>query len=142
MRYMLRFWQELLALLRAKFFDRPLSAEQCRAILNWVSAQNLAPGDRRELEVPGGVGGLKGQTAVHALRTGDGRYCVLWKSMIGWKGNFEGTLCCDQPLRPGEIVEARDQRTYISFGGVSPWDELYLRKRVDDCRFQVYFDLN
>jgi hypothetical protein len=140
--YALRSARELLALLREKLFGGAVTSEACDAILGWVATLALPPGAARELEVPDEVASLKGRRVVHALRTADGRYFVLLKSVLGWKGNFEGTLCCDKPLRPDELVGAQGQRPYISVGSVSPWQELYVRGRLSERRFKVYFDLN
>jgi len=73
----------------------------------------------------------------------DKRCCVLLKTRIGYKGNFEGVLLCSAPLHPGEIVHAgAPAREYITLPGQGVFEELYLRRRIDERRFDVYFDLN
>jgi hypothetical protein len=140
--YFLHIARELLGLVREKLFGGGGSPEACEAVLRWAAEQDLPPGAARVLDVPARVASLRGRRTAHALRTSDGRHFVLLKSTGGWKGNFEGTLCADGPLAPGEFVGEHDPRPYISVGDASPWQELYVRRRIDERHFEVYFDLN
>ncbi len=72
----------------------------------------------------------------------DGHFCILLKYELGWKGNFAGMFYCDRPLLPSEIAEDPSGRTYISIVGYGVFEELYVKRRIDDKAFDVFFDLN
>jgi hypothetical protein len=77
---------------------------------------------------------------VLAAQTGDGRLCLLFKTHLGWKDNFEGAFYCSAPLRREEIVAGG--RQYISLPGLGVFEELYIRRSHGSQLFEVYFDLN
>ncbi len=102
----------------------------------------MPPGSAREFRLPERLQQSTEQATVHALRTLDNRYCVLLKTAIGWKDNFEGALCCNKPLRTEEVLHPPGGRPYISLEGFYPFEELYLRKERGGGRYDVFFDLN
>ena len=79
--------------------------------------------------------------ATLARSAGD-RYCLLLKTRIGWKGNFEGVFCCDPPLNPSEIIDVETNRPYVSVADMPPFEELYIRGRISEAEYRVFFDLN
>jgi hypothetical protein len=90
---------------------------------------------------------LEGESENHratVARLDADRVCVLVKTDIGFKGNFEGLLFCSAPLKKGELIEAPqgDSRSYVSLETSAELEELYVRKQVDARTLEVYFDLN
>jgi hypothetical protein len=116
--------------------------DPCPALLEWARAQPVAPGAVRTLPLPAALARQSGDGTADVLRTDDERLCVLRKTRVGWKDNFEGTLCCSRPLPAAEVVEGAGGRSYISIPGPPPFEELYVRRRHDPCRYDVFFDLN
>lgn len=113
----------------------------CEALLEWVEGTDLELGKAGVYELPEYLKNKTEQATVDALRTKDNCYCVLLKTSIGWKGNFEGILCCNRLLHPDEVVIKQTKRPYISIHGFYPFEELYLRKDHNNGRYDVYFDL-
>ena len=96
-----------------------------------------------ELRLPPHLAVLSRGGVVHAIRSDNRRTCVLLKRTIGWKGNFTGTLCCDGPLAPDEIVRGHAAYAdYVLLQGSVRFNELYVAKRLGEKWFHVYFDLN
>lgn len=118
------------------------SWEECAEVLAWT-AEQLPAGTESELALPLRLAGLSRRGVVQAIRSDDRRICVLLKRTIGWKDNFTGTLCCDGPLAPDEIVRG-DVATadYVSLRGSVHFNELYVAKRLGEGWFRVYFALN
>ncbi|HAA30769.1 MAG TPA: hypothetical protein DCE56_27590 [Cyanobacteria bacterium UBA8553] len=127
-------------------FRKPISPNECKAVLDWVMALYLPRGTAWEFQLPDHLANITAQGTVEALRTVDNRYCVLLKTYIGFKDNFEGTLYCNRPLSPNEIMGEPQDGAYICIkGNYYPYysfKELYVRKRHDNCRFEVYYDLH
>ncbi len=118
------------------------SWEECAQVLAWVSEQ-LPVGTESELVMPLHLSRLSRGGVIQAIRSDNGRTCVLLKRTIGWKGNFSGTLCCNGSLAPGEIVPGcAPYADYISLHGSIHFKELYVAKRLGEGWFRVYFDLN
>jgi hypothetical protein len=112
-------------------------------VLTWASSQGVAPGDTRSLRLPDNLvhSSADGSVLVAALH--DGRHCTLLKKKIGHKDNFEGMVACSAAVGSGEIAaHGSPPREYLSFPGHGVFEELYIRKRIDDRTFEVYFDLN
>jgi len=112
-------------------------------VVTWASSQGVVPGDTQALRLPdklahASVDGLVQVAALH-----DGRHCTLLKKKIGHKDNFEGVLACSAAVESREIAShGTPPREYLSFPGHAVFEELYIRKRIDDRTFEVYFDLN
>src|SRR5688500_14213800 len=117
------------------------SWDECERTLAWVKSRDLPPGTAGRVALPLRLAGLSSVGTVDAVRTADGRTCVLLKSSIGWKENFTGTLCCDSPLRPEEIIERPNFPAYISLVGFPGFEELFLTEKRSDAWFRVHFDL-
>lgn len=114
-------------------------------LLAWASAQDVPAGESRRLQLPPE---LESQSVDHratVARPDARRICVLVKTVIGWKENFEGVLHCNAPLQPGEYVDPPAEpggSSYISLDGDADLQELYVRKKLDAQSYEVYFDLN
>jgi hypothetical protein len=110
-------------------------------VLEWVQARDLASGTTHALELPPELRGASEDGKVVAARLSDGRLCVLLKTRIGFKDNFEAVVRCSAPLRAEEIVED-PERPYLSLSGHGIFEELYIRKRIGSAELTVYFDLH
>ena len=111
--------------------------------LTWAMMQNVPVGQTKALILPTRIQPPKRYTYFDVAHLRDGRYCILLKSNIGWKDNFEGRLACSGPLRPDEIQRPDDGRhPYVSLPGYGVFEELYIRKARSNHEFEVYFDLN
>ena len=115
---------------------------RCNSVLRWVTRKNLPRGKVTRLELPENFSNRLASSQVDALRTENDLYCVLLKSSIGWKENFTGTLCCNRPLNPDQVIKDTPDRIYISITGFFPFEELYLSKDHGNGKYHVYFDLN
>lgn len=125
----------------AIFQRRP--AMNTEPVLEWVAKQDVPPGKAHELPLPPELAHQSCEGKVHAAHLGDGRLCVLLKTSIGWKGNFEGVFSCDAPLHPDEITRhADDQPPFICLAGYGIFQELYLHSPRLERTMRVYFDLN
>jgi hypothetical protein len=128
-------------IIEAIFPRRP--AMNTEPVLDWVAKQDVPPGKARELPLPPELADRSCEGKVHVARLGDGRLCVLLKTSIGWKDNFEGVFSCDGPLRPDEIARHADgQPPFICLAGYGIFQELYLRSARLERTMPVYFDLN
>jgi hypothetical protein len=107
----------------------------CAALMALARAAAPERGTSRTLPAP--VPG----TELRAFRDAEGRLYALLKEPTGWKGNFEGTLCCEGPLPPAALVRGPGS-AYISIIGDAEFEELYLRRQHDERQFDVYFDLH
>ena len=116
--------------------------KDCRAVLAWAVAQNVAVGTTIELKLPPDLAHLSEAGVVQAAGLSVGHCCVLMKKSIGWKDNFAGILCCEASLNPGQIVSPPTRVSYISLPGFGIFEELYISKRYSSKLFEVYFDLN
>lgn len=112
------------------------------AVMRWVTAQNVPPRTTQSLQLPPDLAGHSQDGQVHVAHLADGRLCVLRKTRIGYKDNFEGELLCSGPLRPEEIVGSGGPRPYVSLPGHGLFEELYIRQQHDARRLDVFFDLN
>jgi hypothetical protein len=119
----------------------PVSCADCKSVLEWLKKENVLA-DAAEYTLSPDLAHLSATGTACGLRTPDGRNCVLLKTSIGWKENFEGIFCSDGPLQPSEIIGNETDRAYISIGDQDLFQELYIRTRYSDRCFAVYFDLN
>ena len=115
---------------------------RCNSVLKWIQHKYLARGMTATVNLPEYLSVGLATNHVEALRTNNDIYCVLLKNLIGWKENFEGTLCCNRPLEFDQIINEIPNRSYISIEGFYPFEELYLRKDHGNGIYDVYFDLN
>lgn len=109
------------------------------ALMQWATAQNVPRGEMRSLALPPEIPSADGQAVV--TTTEDGRRCVLVRTAIGYKDNFDGIFVIDAPLRAGEVIED-PSRPYLSLPIGQLFEELYIRRRIDERAFEVFFDLN
>lgn len=117
-------------------------AQACGAILAWLRDENVGRGTAVDLALPPRYANAARDGRAHAARTADGRLFVLLKKRIGWKDNFEGVVCTDEPVADGELVLAPNGRTYLALPGLGLFEELYVRRAASDVEFEAYFDLN
>jgi hypothetical protein len=122
--------------------DDTVSISECQAILKWAMALGLLKNGAYVVDLPACFAHKTDQGNVDVLNTAEGRYFVLLKKHVGWKSNFEGVLCCSEPLRPEEIVNDPHGRSYVAISGWQPFEELYIRQNCDNRWLKVYFDLN
>ena len=105
----------------------------------WVKSQGLPAGTQR-LALPQELSGLSVKGEVDAVISSSGRLCMLFKTSIGYKDNYEGAVWCEAPLSPSEI-HSSSGRAFLSLGN-PPLEELYLREQRAPHWFDVFFDLN
>lgn len=111
--------------------------------LRWVLTRDVASDGAVSLKLPPDLTSASRDGLVHVAALADGRRCVLLKTKVGYKDNFDAQLLCSGPLHPEEMKSAgAPPRQYISLAGHGIFEELYLRRRIDDRTFEVYFDLN
>jgi hypothetical protein len=122
--------------------SREQACRSCKAILDWAKGEALFSLGVVELSLPERFAEAAADGIATALRTDDGRYFVLLKQTVGWKGNFEGVICCDAPLRSTELIQSQGERSYISIDDYVPFHELYVREGHGAECCEVYFDLN
>ena len=120
---------------------RTVVCKRCARVRAWLQKQ-IVTTTASEFVLPAQLAHLSSTGSVSGVKTQDGRHCVLLKTKIGWKENFEGVLCTDQPLLPSEIISSASGHAYISIGDVALFQELYLRRRHSQTCYEVYFDLN
>lgn len=112
-------------------------------VFTWASSQRVAPGETQSLRLPERLAHASHDGFVHVAALRDGRQCTLLKKTVGYKENFEGIVACSAAVRSGEIAaHGSPPREYLSFPGHGLFEELYIRKRIDERTFEVYFDLN
>lgn len=118
-----------------------MAVDDCGELLGWAAQIGMRPGTVQVVQLPERWRHLAADASGTLLRTLDGRLCLLLKTHIGWKGNFDGLLCCDQPLRENEVHIGEGARPYISISSFPIFEELYLRESTGHGQYQVYFDL-
>ncbi len=117
-------------------------------VLAWATRQNVKRGTVQSLTVPPSLVGFAAGGPPQFAHLQDGRYCLLVKTEIGYKDNFEGVLSCTRPLLRSEVIAASGTyASYISLTscsrpGCGIFEELYIRRARDARTFDVYFDLN
>jgi hypothetical protein len=121
----------------------PPSAHGSVGALQWALAQVLPAGSVEALKLPPEFVGVSADGLVHVAALDDGRRCALLKTKIGYKSNFEGMLVCTGALTPAELASiSGPSRTYVDLAGLGLFEELYVRRCIDERTFEVYFDLN
>jgi len=125
---------------------RAVSSSDIATLRDWASQQNVPLGTVRDVSPPAGTAAAPG-TPVTILHLKDGRTCFLLKTHVGYKDNFEGIASCTQPLHSNETIPA--QGTYGPYIALADcvracgaFEELYIRRALDDRNYDVYFDLN
>ena len=114
----------------------------CAAVLHYVQGQDLPRGETKRFVLPKALETGLVSERVDVLRTVQGLVCVLLKTTIGYKENFEGRLCCNKPLSPEQMVTLPSGKSYLTIPGYYPFEELYLKKDHGGGIYDVYFDLN
>jgi hypothetical protein len=125
-----------------KTMNDSANTPDCTAVLRYAQGQGLPKGETKVLVLPEALAAGLASDRVDALRTEQDLVCVLLKTTIGYKENFEGRLCCNQPLAPEQRVTNSSGRPYLTIAGYYPFEELYLRKDHGAGVYDVYFDLN
>lgn len=114
-------------------------------LLAWAATQDVPAGTSRRLPLPPELEKQSEDRRATVARPDGRRLCVWVKTDIGYKENFEGLLFCDAPLEVGEYVDKPvepEGAPYISLQGEMDFEELYVRKKIDDKSYEIYFDLN
>ncbi len=91
----LLFWSPLVVISK---FRQCICLKICPAILDWAKNQNIPSNTALELELPKRFRYLSQRGTVLALHTADGRYCILIKTLIHWKYNYNSIFYSDTPL--------------------------------------------
>ena len=110
-------------------------------MLEWVRQRNVVAGTTQTLELPASLSHASRDGKVYVAGLADGRLCVMLKTHIGYKDNFDGALRCSGPLQANEIVPAGG-RPYVTIPGHGIFEELYIRSQISDSELEIYFDLN
>lgn len=112
----------------------------CRAVVGWIDKERPPLGaGANDLALPKRLAKLSVDATAHVLVTDTASRCLLLKTSIGWKDNFEGDLCCEAPLPPDSA--GAGSKPIVSVGD-PPFEELYVRERMNPHWAKVYFDLN
>ncbi|MEQ8971461.1 MAG: hypothetical protein RIE73_13835 [Coleofasciculus sp. C1-SOL-03] len=128
--------------LRKYEFRRRASLDKGQEVLAWVKTQNLPLDTVDDFQLPPHLVHITQRGSVQALHTADGRHCVLMKTDISWQENFIGTLYCDEPLSDSDFSHRRRAECISiegKYDGCYDFRELYVRKRHNDCLFEVHY---
>ena len=127
-------------------FQKHVSLDECQKVINWVKEQNIPSHKACQLQLPPHLAGIAKENVVQAIHTRDNRYCVLLKTYIGYKQNFEGTFYSDSPLPESEIGPSWYGNDCIYIEGEDSlkngFFELYVRNKLADGRLEVYYNLS
>ncbi len=127
-------------------YRKRVSLDECKKVINWVKEQNIPADTACKLQLPPHLAGIAKENVVRAMHTRDGRYCILLKTYIGYKHNFEGIFYSDSPLPESEIALSCYGKNCIYIQGKDSWQydfyELYVRNELADGRWEVYYNLN
>jgi hypothetical protein len=102
-----------------------------------LKRQAIAAGYHADMPLGDRFRSLSWNGTVDVVRTLDGRLIVLFKTSIGWKGNYRGRICTDAPLKADEVGTDPYGRRAIFVRPISS----VIEKRIDDRCYAVYFDL-
>lgn len=116
----------------------PLPAP-CAAVMQWLDASHAEPGADGSVDLPMSLAHVAVDERVW-IGAGPGGRCVLTKTQVGYKDNFEGRLCCQGDLPGVTTTTGGKQVTSAADGGVL--EELYVRALHPPSWAEVYFDLN
>lgn len=136
----------LALLLAACSAERAVNSSDIATLRDWAERQNVQLGTARDVTPPAGAAAAPG-TPVSIVHLRDGRTCFLLKTNVGYKDNFEGIASCTQRLLSSETIAARGKYgPYIALTNCiracGVFEELYIRRALDDRTYDVYFDLN
>ena len=116
----------------------PLPAP-CAAVMQWLDTTHAPPGADGSVDLPMNLAHAAVDEKVW-IGAGPGGRCVLTKTKLGAKDNFEGRLCCVGDLPVVTTTPAGARITSAADGGVL--EELYVRALHPPSWAEVYFDLN
>ena len=111
-------------------------------LLKWANRLQLAVGVSRREQLPTELSDESCDGNAHVARASDGSLWVLVKSDIGWKDNFSGAVHMLPAMKAEHIYKDEHGTTVISVDGAGVFEELYVKRRISDRQFRVYFDLN
>jgi hypothetical protein len=127
-------------IIKLKRQKRP-SLKECQTVLDWITTQNLPLDMTHEFQLPPHLANITTNGKIQVIHKTDDRYCLLLKTYIGGKDNFEGIFYCHPPV--SEKVAVIEDKTVIYIEGKYCPEPFFVRKRYDDnYRFEVYFDLH
>lgn len=122
-------------------FERPphLSERELERAVEELRGQGFQPGLHLDVQLPPRFRPMTETGTVNLIATADGRTIVLFKTSIGWKGNYRGIVFSDAPLKSEEVVSGtgRDSRSSILIDHF----QTFIRKRISDRQYEVFFDL-
>jgi hypothetical protein len=127
-------------------FQKRVSLSECQKVINWVKEQKIPANTVCQLQLPPHLAGIAKENVVQVIHTRDNRYCILLKTYIGYKKNFEGIFYSDNPLPEDEIEPSWDNYFFREYEGENSckydFYTLHIRNNLDDGRWEVYYNLS
>lgn len=112
-----------------------------RDVLAEIGPQLPEPGFAAKVPLSASYRSLTHDGTVEVVRTKDRRLIVLFKTSVGWKGNYTGEAVSDAPFQPRDFSETAYSE--IKQLNRNEWQETpFIRTKINDHRVEVYFDLN
>ncbi|SIO60424.1 hypothetical protein SAMN05444166_6387 [Singulisphaera sp. GP187] len=133
-------WAPFVLLAFQSSLEKPhLSENDLELALREFRGQRFEPGMHFDVVLPPRLRPMTKMGTVDLFRTADGRMIVLFKTSIGWKGNYRGIVFSDTPLRSEEVVSGtgRDRPSSILIDNF----QTFIRKRINDRHYEVFYDL-
>ena len=117
----------------------PAPATDCERVATWVKTTHPKSGTYPGLDLPSSFRSLATDGKVDAVVLSDGRIILLFKTSIGWKGNWSGFIYASSPLKSSEMGKDYYGRPKLMIVGLQ---DHFVEQKVDDQNFKVSFDLN
>ena len=109
-------------------------------VIRELKTSGLATGSHPTIALPASLRHMSYNGTVSAVVTNDGRLIVLFKTSVGWKGNYDGFVYSDAPLKTSELSTDYYGRPIIAIDGLEG-DCPVIHKQINSRWFEVFFDL-
>lgn len=128
----------LLMILPSAFETAPrLSEPELERAVEELRRRDFPPGMHVDVALPPPLRPMTKMGTVDLFKTTDGRTIVLFKTSVGWKGNYRGIVYSDAPLKPEEVMtNPRDQPSILI-----DHFQTFIRKRINRRHYEVFSDL-